>query len=238
MFYSIFLTIFLQVFNVRSFYHREFNSKNSFLDSSSKFFVLKIINVTTCTLLITINLLTVLPMILRSSSFCKLLNSHLKCVSRAGKVKQDKIHFTHKIFIIVPITGMFINGFASYGITYFAFYSIFSHFGIMCQFMAGHLYEWTLFERVKNHLKMLQRKLQLKNSKNVEKTIKLCMETHYNYKNIAKQLATMFELNKLVGLAAALALFSMYLFYDFEYIINGSIKKFEFRLKFPTNVVS
>lgn len=223
--YSIFFTISLQVFNICSFYYREIyvNDVLNF-NSISHLIIMKTLMSLDCACWITINTSIIFRLIVQWTSVCKLLNNYLKISFYTRIIKKDQINFVHKLFGCVTITGIPIIVFVNYGCTNIAYFTIFSYYLMASQFLAGHLYEFTLFERLNKRHKLLQNKLQMEVS---EKSIKVCITYHLHYEKIAKQLTKVFELNQFVELTAVLILCSMYSLYGFEWINAGVFKPYD-----------
>lgn len=218
--YSVCFTIFLQTFNGLSFYYRVIYVTDVFLKATS--LISKIVLVSNWILWIALNTIITFRIILLASRICKFLNKYNDFLAQNGLIETESVLFLHKLFACVTIIGTPPSIFVSYGFNCVAFITIISHYCLMCQFLVGQIFEWTLFERFKTISRALRVNLQT----NVNETsLRMCLKRYFDYVDLSRRATKLFELNKLVGVVAVFILLAFYWFYSFEYILKRSVKK-------------
>lgn len=212
--YSVVLTIIIQTLNGVSYYYRLPYMKFKFLTSTS--FLNRILLINNAYIFIAMNTFIMFRIIFTSARFTKLFNQ-LELNKRS--YSNDLLH---KVFGIALIIGNPIGISIYYGMTKIACFTIISHYLLMSQFVAGHLYEHVLVENVINNFKDIQCKFESNISEN---SFKKLFKKQFECVKLAKNVTKLFEWNKAVGLTAVWILVAFYCFYGYENLIIGSFEK-------------
>lgn len=215
--YSICFTITLQTFNGFCFYYREFLSNRSIIERNPTSWLMKIIIWLDLFIWVSINCFLMFRIPFIPNSFCDLPNNFTKKVSHANYVL--------KLYTIIPIVGIPISGYLHYGFSKFGICMVFSLYCFVCQFLGAHLFEFYLFDKVKEHFKILRNEIRLAKSNT---PIELMLETFEKYARYVKILEKTFAPNMVVGLGAAFVLLTFFWFYGLAYFIEGSVKKYAY----------
>lgn len=231
-YYPIILTILIQTFNVISFYYRSSYILQHFLKVGEVSLTLKVVLALDIILLLILNISSVFPIILKSNVFCQILNQHLysnrnfttyfnALYQNTNILLKSRFGSIFKTFLIIYIVGWPVNVFLSYT-NFIAYFTLVSYYILFCQFLFGHLYELMLVEKSVGELQLLQLTLCSKLSHN---SLRFYLKNRAKCLKVSKRTMKVFQLSQAVRIATVLIILSIYMFFQYERLVKGSIMR-------------